>query len=201
MKNRREIVIDTETTGFSPQNGDKLIEIGAVELLNGKPTGRVFHQYINPHRPIPKYVQAIHGLGMGFLRHYPSFEKIAPQFLEFVGQKSVLVAHNARFDLGFLNYELQRAGYSTLENHQVVDTLMLARKEFPNQRNTLDCLCNRFQIDNSRRVLHGALSDARLLTEVYACLRPNKWKKLLKFCQSMLSAVCGNKRQIQQIIY
>lgn len=204
MKQIREIVIDTETTGMNPHKGDKVVEIGAVELIDGKPTGRVFHQYINPRRSIPKYITAIHGLNAKFLRNYPSFNKIAPQFLEFIGTNSTLVAHNASFDLNFLNYELKRAGYPTLHHHSVVDTLTLARRNFPEQRNTLDCLCNRFKIDNSMRTLHGALLDAHLLAEVYQHLRPQKFAKLRAFWTMLKQAVVApfdNNRQIQRIIY
>ena len=204
MKKIREIVIDTETTGINPQKGDKLVEIGAVELLNGKPTGRVFQQYINPHRSVPKRISAIHGLDANFLRRYPSFKKIAPQFLQFIGKDSVLVAHNASFDLDFLNCELKNAGYQSLYDHQIVDTLSLARQAFPEQRNTLDCLCNRFHIDNSMRILHGALLDARLLAEVYQHLRPRKFAKLRKWWTSVkqfVFAPFADNRQIQRIIY
>lgn len=204
MKQIREIVIDTETTGMNAYRGDKVVEIGAIELINGKPTGRVFHQYINPHRSIPKHIRAIHGLDANFLRRYPSFKKIAPQFLQFIGTDSTLVAHNASFDLDFLNCELKRAGYQSLYTHQVVDTLMLARQAFPEQRNTLDCLCNRFHIDNSMRTLHGALLDAQLLTEVYEHLRPRKFAKLRNFWtafKQFVSAPFNNNRQIQRIIY
>lgn len=204
MKQIREIVIDTETTGVNAYKGDRLVEIGAVELINGKPSGRVFHQYINPHRSIPKDIRAIHGLDTNFLRRYPCFKKIAPQFLDFIGDDCTLVAHNASFDLDFLNCELRRAGYQSLYHHRIVDTLKLARQAFPNQRNTLDCLCNRFNVDNSMRSLHGALLDARLLAEVYQHLRPRKFAKLRKLWTTLKQAVFApfdRNRQIQRIIY
>ena len=204
MKKIREIVIDTETTGMNPYHNDRLVEIGAIELINGKPSGRIFHQYINPRRPIPKHIRAIHGLDTGFLRNFPTFAKIAPQFLEFVGTDAVLVAHSAAFDLNFLNYELSRAGLPTLYNHRVVDTLQLARQKFPNQRNTLDCLCNRFGIDTAVRVYHGALLDAHLLVHVYRYLRPQKFEKAAKLWTACKQAICNlfnDKRQIQRIIY
>ncbi|MBR1824989.1 MAG: DNA polymerase III subunit epsilon [Alphaproteobacteria bacterium] len=204
MKKIREIVLDTETTGINPFGKDRLVEIGAIELINGKPSGRIFHRYINPRRRIPKHIRAVHGLDISFLRDFPTFDKIAPQFLEFIGTDSILVAHNADFDINFLNCELKRAGYSTLHNHRVTDTLKLAHQMFPAQRNTLDCLCNRFGIDSSARVFHGALLDAHLLANVYRHLRPHKFDRLIKFfriCKQTLCALFNDKRQIQRIIY
>ena len=164
----REIVFDTETTGFRPEEGDKLVEIGAIELVNHIPTGRTYHQYINPMRDMPEEAFKIHGLSTEFLKNYPKFSDIAKDFLSFVGDDGIMVAHNAiGFDMRFLNYELKHNGFDTLENHEVVDTLEIAKSKFPGGRNNLDALCKRFNIDNSKRTKHGALLDAELLAEVY----------------------------------
>lgn len=163
----REIVFDTETTGLQPENGDRLVEIGAIELFNHIPTGRTFHEYINPERPVPAEVVAIHGLDDAFLRDKPVFSRIVDDFLNFIGEDGMLVAHNAEFDLRFLNAELRRAARPLLDRARIVDSLALARDRFPGANNTLDGLCRRFGIDNSGRVLHGALLDSELLAEVY----------------------------------
>ncbi|MBQ7660343.1 MAG: DNA polymerase III subunit epsilon [Alphaproteobacteria bacterium] len=163
----REIVFDTETTGLSPELGDKVIEIGALELINHIPTGRTYHQYINPIREVPEEAVKIHGLTTDFLKNYPRFSEIAYDFLNFIGDDGVLVAHNANFDMKFINYELKHGGFDTLEKHEVVDTLEIAKSKFAGARNSLDALCRRFNIDNSKRTKHGALLDAELLSEVY----------------------------------
>lgn len=163
----REIVFDTETTGLDPKTGDKLVEIGALELINHIPTGRTYHQYINPMRDVPEEVVKIHGLSNDFLKNYPKFSEIAEDFLSFVGDDGVMVAHNAIFDMNFINYELKHGGFETLEKHKVIDTLEIAKSKFPGARNNLDALCHRFNIDNSKRTKHGALLDAELLSEVY----------------------------------
>lgn len=163
----REIVFDTETTGLNPKEGDKLVEIGAIELINHIPTGRTYHQYINPMREMPEEAFKIHGLSTEFLSNYPKFSDIAKDFLSFVGDDGIMVAHNATFDMNFVNYELKHNGFNTLENHEVVDTLEIAKSKFPGARNNLDALCKRFNIDNSKRTKHGALLDAELLAEVY----------------------------------
>ncbi|MBR5154807.1 MAG: DNA polymerase III subunit epsilon [Alphaproteobacteria bacterium] len=163
----REIVFDTETTGFDPQKGDKLVEIGAVELINHVPTGRTYHQYINPEREVPEEVIKVHGLTNEFLNSYPSFDKIAKEWVEFVGDDGILVAHNATFDMNFINYQLKELGFEIYSNDRVIDTLEIAKSKFPGQRNNLDVLCKRFGIDNSARTFHGALLDAELLAEVY----------------------------------
>lgn len=163
----REIVFDTETTGLSPEQGDRLVEIGAIELLNHVPTGRTFHEYINPQRPVPADAVAIHGLDDAFLRDKPIFAQIVGGFLDFIGTDGKLVAHNAEFDLRFLNSELGRVGKAFLDRTRIVDSLALARDRFPGANNTLDGLCRRFGIDNSGRTLHGALLDSELLAEVY----------------------------------
>lgn len=163
----REIVFDTETTGLSPQEGDRLVEIGAIELINHIPTGNTYHQYINPMRDMPQEAFKIHGLSNEFLSNYPKFSDVAKDFLAFVGDDGIMVAHNASFDMNFVNFELKHNGFKTLEDHEVIDTLEIAKSKFPGARNNLDALCKRFNIDNSKRTKHGALLDAELLAEVY----------------------------------
>ena len=167
----REIVLDTETTGFDPATGDRIVEIGAVELINHLPTGRTYHQYINPERPMPKEAFDVHGLGDDFLRDKPKFAQIVQDFVDFIGDDAKLVIHNAQFDMKFLNWELKSAGYPVMPYARAVDTLEIARSQFPGAQNTLDALCRRFRIDNSNRTLHGALLDSELLAEVYLALR------------------------------
>jgi len=162
----REIVLDTETTGFEPEQGDRIVEIGCVELLNHMPTGRTYHQYINPERAMPNEAFEVHGLGDEFLRDKPVFAKIAQDFLEFVGDAR-LVIHNASFDMKFLNAELRWLKLPQLPFEQALDTLAIARKKFPGSPASLDALCRRFSIDNSSRTLHGALLDSEILAEVY----------------------------------
>lgn len=162
----REIVLDTETTGFEPMQGDRIVEIGAVELFNHVPTGRTYHQYINPERGMPQEAFAVHGLGDEFLADKPKFAQIGQAFLEFV-QDSTLVIHNAAFDMKFLNAELKWMNLPTLPMSQALDTLEIARKKFPGSPASLDALCRRFNIDNSSRTLHGALLDSEILAEVY----------------------------------
>lgn len=161
----REIVLDTETTGLSPQGGDRLVEIGCVELINHIPTGKHFHVYINPQRSMPEEAFRVHGLSEEFLSDKPVFTEVADAFLEFIGD-ATLIIHNAPFDMGFLNAQLTNAGYKTLTN-EVIDTVMLARQKHPGARVSLDALCKHYGIDNSRRTLHGALLDSEILAEVY----------------------------------
>ncbi|MGE0024936.1 MAG: DNA polymerase III subunit epsilon [Hyphomicrobium sp.] len=163
---QREIVLDTETTGLDPRKGDRLVEIGCVELLNRIPTGREFHRYINPERAVPAEAQAVHGLSTEFLLDKPLFAEVAADFLEFVAGDA-LVIHNAAFDVGFLNAELERLGHPSISMGRVVDTLQLARRKHPAGPNSLDALCRRYGIDNSQRIKHGALMDSVLLAEVY----------------------------------
>lgn len=167
MSSLREIVFDTETTGFDPTTGDKLVEIGAVELINHVPTGKTYHQYINPEREVPEEVVKVHGLTTEYLKDFPIFADVAQEWIDFVGDDGILVAHNAPFDMKFINYELQRLGYEEYKWDRVIDTLEIAKNKFPGQRNNLDALCKRFNIDNSARTFHGALLDAQLLAEVY----------------------------------
>jgi DNA polymerase-3 subunit epsilon len=162
----REIVLDTETTGLDPFAGHRMVEIGCVELINRMPTGRHFHRYVNPEREVPEEAFAVHGLSSEFLKDKPAFADIADELLSFIGD-APLVAHNAVFDLGFLNAELERAGKAAVRHERLVDTLLLARRKYPAGPNRLDDLCARYGIDNSRRTTHGALLDAKILADVY----------------------------------
>ncbi|MGR3717574.1 MAG: DNA polymerase III subunit epsilon [Thermohalobaculum sp.] len=162
----REIVVDTETTGLDPAAGHRVVEIGAIELENLLPTGRIYHQYINPERPMPRDAENIHGLGDEFLRDQPVFARIAPAFLDFIGDAR-LVIHNAAFDLAMLNAEFARLEQPALAMSRAVDTLAITRKRFPGAQASLDALCRRFGIDNAGREKHGALLDCELLAEVY----------------------------------
>lgn len=161
----REIVFDTETTGMQPKDGHRLVELGAIEIIGRRPTGRTFHKYINPQRDIPSDATRVHGITNDKVRSCPTFGQIAKEFLEFIGDDP-LVAHNASFDMTFLNYELEANGFAILPN-PVVDTLQIAREKFPGAQASLDALCRRFNVDLSNRTLHGALLDAGLLVEVY----------------------------------
>jgi len=162
----REIILDTETTGLDPAAGDRIVEIGAVELFNHLPTGRTFHAYINPERDMPKEAEAVHGLSAAFLSDKPAFSAIADEFFGFIGD-AVLVIHNASFDVGFLNAEFSFLGLPAILPERVVDTLHIARQKHPGSANSLDALCRRYGIDNSKRTKHGALLDSELLAEVY----------------------------------
>ncbi len=174
----REIVFDTETTGFEYVKGDRLIEIGAVELINHMPTGKIYHQYINPEREVPEDAVKVHGLTYDFLKDFPTFDKVADEWLEFIGDAK-LVAHNASFDMNFVNYELKQLSKSEMSWDNCIDTLEIARGLFPGARCSLDALCKRFEIDNSARSYHGALLDAQLLSEVYLELLGGKEPSLL----------------------
>ena len=162
----REIVLDTETTGLDPQDGHRIVEIGAVELHNHVPTGNVYHQYINPLITMPDQAFAIHGLSDIFLSDKPKFSEIAKEFLDFIGSAK-LVIHNAAFDIKFINAELKRIDKEEITFDRATDTLAIARKKFPGSPASLDSLCRRFKIDNSARVVHGALLDSQILAEVY----------------------------------
>ena len=162
----REIVLDTETTGFEPNEGDRIVEIGAVELFNHLPTGRTYHQYINPKRNMPEAAFNVHGLSEEFLSDKPVFKDIVQGFIDFI-KNSKLVIHNASFDMKFLNAELGWVNRPALPMHQAIDTLAIARRKFPGSPASLDALCRRFGIDNSSRTLHGALLDSEILAEVY----------------------------------
>jgi DNA polymerase III subunit epsilon len=162
----REIVLDTETTGLDPRKGDRLIEIGCIELVNRMPTGREYHRYINPERTVPAEAEAVHGLSTAFLLDKPLFAEVAGEFLDFIAGDT-LVIHNAVFDVGFLNAELERVNGPALSMSRVIDTLQLARRKHPAGPNSLDALCKRYGIDNSKRIKHGALMDSLLLADVY----------------------------------
>ena len=162
----REIVFDTETTGLDAAGGDRLIEVGCVELLNHIPTGRNFHAYINPQHPVHPDALAIHGLSNEFLSDKPLFAEIVDDFVAFL-QDSPLIAHNASFDKGFINMDLGRCGADELPDDRFIDTLLIARRRHPGSPNSLDALCARYNIDNSNRTLHGALLDSEILADVY----------------------------------
>jgi DNA polymerase-3 subunit epsilon len=162
----REIVLDTETTGFEPSQGHRLVEIGCVELINYVPSGRIFHVYINPEREVPDEAFSVHGLSYDFLKDHPPFKDIGSDFLEFI-QDSPLVIHNAKFDMKFLNAELKMYDWPELPMARAIDTLTMARNKFPGSPASLDALCKRFGVDNKARDKHGALLDADLLAQVY----------------------------------
>ena len=162
----REIVLDTETTGFDPEGGDRIVEIGGVELYNHVATGRTYHQYINPERDMPEDAFKVHGLGNEFLSDKPKFAEIGQAFLDFVGDAKLII-HNASFDIKFLNAELKWMNLPLLPLDQAIDTLAIARKKFPGSPASLDALCRRFGINNDARTLHGALLDSEILAEVY----------------------------------
>lgn len=163
----REIVLDTETTGMDPLTGDRIVEIGAVELANHLPTGRTLQLYINPERDVPAEATAVHGITNEFLKDKPVFSQVYTEFIDFIGNDSTLVIHNAEFDMKFINWELQNVGHTAIPWSRVVDTLAVARKKFPGSPASLDALCRRFGIDNTARTFHGALLDSELLAEVY----------------------------------
>lgn len=162
----REIVLDTETTGLDPAAGHRIVEIGAVELVNHLPTGVHWQRYVNPERDMPEEARRVHNLSAEFLAGHPKFAEIVDEFLAFLGD-STLVIHNASFDLRFLNAELERCGREPLPPSRVIDTLLLAQRRFPGQPNSLDALCRRFGVDASARTFHGALLDSEILAEVY----------------------------------
>jgi DNA polymerase-3 subunit epsilon len=166
MGRMREIVWDTETTGIMPGDGHRIVEIGAVELFNRTMTGRTFHTYLDPQRPMPKDAEKVHGLSSDFLTGQPIFEQVVDDFLAFIGD-APLVAHNAAFDMEFLNWELKRASLQPIPMSRAIDTLEISRKTHPGAKHTLDALCTRYGIDLSARTKHGALLDAELLARVY----------------------------------
>lgn len=182
----REIVLDTETTGLSPNSGDRLVEIGCVELINHIPSGRHYHVYINPQRSMPEEAFRVHGLSEEFLADKPLFGAVANDFRDFIGDAR-LVIHNAPFDMGFLNAELTKVGQKPLAN-DVLDTVMLARQKHPGARVSLDALCKHYGIDNSRRTLHGALLDSEILAEVYLELLGGKQVSLALIAENTISA-------------
>lgn len=184
---KREIVLDTETTGLSPVTGDRIVEIGCVELINHIPTGKHFHVYLNPERDMPEDAFKVHGLTDDFLSDKPLFSMVAEDFVRFLGD-ATLIIHNAPFDMGFLNAELERARLPGLLN-EVIDTVMLAREVHPGARVSLDALCKHYGIDNSRRTLHGALLDSEILAEVYLELIGGRQVALALVAETRLAQV------------
>ena len=175
---KREIVLDTETTGLDPYSGHRVVEIGCVELMGGLRTGQVFHCYLNPEREVPDEAFRVHGLSTEFLAGQPVFAEKVDDFLEFV-KDSPLVIHNAAFDMKFMNYELERLGFAAMPITRAVDTVMIARRKFPGSPASLDALCKRFEIDLSSRTKHGALLDAELLADVYLELQGGRQAMML----------------------
>lgn len=178
QKETREAILDTETTGLNPHNGDRVIEIGVLEMINKQLTGRKFHYYLNPEREVPEEAYKIHGISTEFLQDKPLFKEIAQEFMEFISGAR-LVIHNAAFDIKFLNAELQRQNMPELDLSDAIDTLKIARKKFPGTRVNLDALCKKFKIDNSSRKYHGALLDAELLADVYVELTGGRQSSFL----------------------
>jgi DNA polymerase-3 subunit epsilon len=162
----REIVFDTETTGLDPRSGDRMVEIGCIEMVNRVPTGRTFHAYFNPDRSMPLAAEQVHGLSDVFLADKKRFHEHVEELVAFLGD-APLVAHNAQFDFGFLNHELEYCGHACVSLDRMIDTLTIARRRHPGAKHTLDALCSRYGIDRSHRVMHGALLDAELLAQVY----------------------------------
>jgi DNA polymerase-3 subunit epsilon len=195
----REIVLDTETTGLDPYQGDRLVEIGCVELFNRIPTGQSFQRYINPERDMPAGAFEVHGLSTEFLKGKPRFIEIADEFLTFI-DGAALVIHNAAFDIGFINAELERVGKPVLARDRIVDTLLLARRKHPAGPNRLDDLCTRYGIDSSRRTRHGALLDAEILAEVYIELIGARQAQLiLQEAGSTVAAVTHSTIRIRSV--
>ena len=190
---QREIVLDTETTGLDPTSGDRIVEIGCIELVNHIPTGRHHHVYVNPERSMPEEAFRVHGLSDSFLADKPKFAEVADAFLDFIGT-GTLVIHNAGFDIGFLNAELARIGRPSLSN-AVVDTVMLARQVHPGARVSLDALCKHYGIDNSRRTLHGALLDSEILADVYLELLGGRQVALALVAETQAAIIPGGERQ------
>ncbi|MGV8853439.1 MAG: DNA polymerase III subunit epsilon [Devosia sp.] len=181
----REIVLDTETTGLSPAAGDRLVEIGCVELINHIPSGQHYHVYVNPQRSMPEEAFRVHGLSEEFLADKPLFGAVVEDFRAFIGD-ATLIIHNASFDMGFLNAELEKAGHQKLTN-PVIDTVMLARQKHPGARVSLDAMCKHYGIDNTRRTLHGALLDSEILAEVYLELIGGKQVSLALIAENVVS--------------
>ena len=193
----REIVLDTETTGLDPLDGHRLVEIGCIELINRIPSGQTFHQYFNPQRGMPAEAFAVHGHSEEFLRDKMFFAEVADDLIAFLGD-APLVIHNAAFDLGFLNAELDRAGRPPIGRERMVDTLLLARRKHPGGSNRLDDLCVRYAVDNSRRTKHGALLDAELLAEVYVELIGARQAQLVLSQAALPSQVRGEHIIVRQ---
>ena len=173
----REIVLDTETTGFDPKTGDRLIEVGCIEIEDLLPTGRTFHRFVNPERSIPEGAIKVHGITDDKVRDAPKFREIVVDLMEFIGDAPV-IAHNANFDRAFIDHECGLCGHVVIDQSRWIDTLALAQKRFPGMANSLDALCKRFKVSLTERTLHGALIDARLLAEVYLELKGGKERRL-----------------------
>lgn len=207
----RQIVLDTETTGLETSQGHRIIEIGCVELFNRRLTGRHYHQYIKPEREIDAGAQAVHGISNAMLEDKPVFARIADEFLQFIGDAELII-HNAAFDIGFLNYEMNmlRPGFGSISARcHVIDTLLMARAKHPGQKNNLDALCKRYGVDNSQRELHGALLDAEILADVYLLmtggqtalsLGGNQSKNEEGGDQNALRRLAGNRKPLPVIL-
>lgn len=193
----REIVLDTETTGLDPASGDRIVEIGCVELIDHFPTGAEFHAYLNPERDMPAEAEKVHGLSAAFLADKPVFAAVADEFLAFIGD-APLVIHNAGFDMKFLNAELARLGHETLPDARAIDTLAMARIKFPGARVALDELCKRFNIDATGRTKHGALIDADLLAQVYLELLGGRQKRFALAPADGAAVAVGEDRPVRQ---
>jgi DNA polymerase-3 subunit epsilon len=194
----REIVFDTETTGVNPATGDRVVEIGCVELINRCPTGREYHAYFNPERAMPSEAEAVHGLSTIFLSDKPLFGERCEELLDFIGD-APLVAHNAGFDFGFLNAELERCGRDPLCLSRMICTLVLARSRHPGAKHSLDALCSRFGVDRSQRVKHGALLDAQLLAQVYVELSGGRQIGLSLVAETLAPTI-GQDQPVQRIV-
>jgi DNA polymerase-3 subunit epsilon len=197
----REIVLDTETTGLDPLRGDRLVEVGCVEIFNRMPTGQTFHRHINPERDMPAEAFAVHGLSTEFLASKPLFAEMVDEFLEFIAD-APLIIHNASFDISFINAELERVRRPPIARERLVDTLLLARRKHPGVSNRLDDLCSRYAIDNSRRTRHGALLDAELLAEVYIDLIGARQSQLILAAESreIRIGVLGETPRRQRVV-
>ncbi|GHD39699.1 DNA polymerase III subunit epsilon [Thalassobaculum fulvum] len=195
----REIVLDTETTGLDPETGDRIVEIGCLELINHVPTGRTLHHYINPERDMPQAAFEVHGLSTEFLSGYPVFAALADEIVEFLGD-AVLVIHNAAFDMKFINSELRRLGRPEIPMSQALDTVQLARRKYPGAQVSLDALCRRFEIDNGHRTLHGALLDADLLAAVYLELIGGRQPDLALATEAGTDGGAAGSRTVEQAV-
>jgi DNA polymerase-3 subunit epsilon len=193
----REIVLDTETTGLDPLRGDRLVEVGCIELFNRMPTGQTFHRYMNPEREMAAEAFAVHGLSTEFLADKPFFHEVVEEFLAFIGD-APLVIHNASFDISFINAELDRLKRAPISRERLVDTLLLARRKHPGVSNRLDDLCSRYAIDNSRRTKHGALLDAELLAEVYVDLIGARQSQLILASESRAIRLDGSGETLRR---
>ncbi len=196
----REIIFDTETTGLYPyakhgMEPDRIVEMGAIEIIDLKPTGQVFHEYINPERDIPADAVKIHGIDNAKVSNSPKFRDIVEDWIAFIGDDSNLVAHNAKFDMDFINAELLWCGKKAIDNNRIIDSLDLAKSRFPGQKNTLDALCSRFGVNNAHRDFHGALLDSELLYEVYVELRGGRQQGFSLEMNTNNNTIWQNKSQ------